>query len=210
VLIEAKADVDHANRFGWTALMWAAYKKHTETVEMLIDAGANLHRGNKNGWTALMLAKNKGLSDIVELLTERELVYALREAVRQNDFHEVLSLLDRGVNVNCVYNGRTALHWAVDKSHAEIVQALLEAGADWKIGDKLGQTPSQLAAQNRALAEARADQAEIDRLDVIATLLQNRINQLQVQTPIEQMNIQAPVLGPLLQPSLRLGSFSMS
>ncbi len=40
LLIEAEADVNLQDKYGWTVLMWAAWRGHTEIVELLKVAGA--------------------------------------------------------------------------------------------------------------------------------------------------------------------------
>ena len=59
----------------------------------------------------------------------------------------VRALLVLGVAVNraCGYTRRTALHWAGERGHAEVVAALLAAGADEAAADHQGRTAWDLA-----------------------------------------------------------------
>jgi ankyrin repeat protein len=41
VMIERGADVNTRDRFGWTALRFAAWKGHTDIVELLRQAGGD-------------------------------------------------------------------------------------------------------------------------------------------------------------------------
>ncbi|MBQ6002370.1 MAG: ankyrin repeat domain-containing protein, partial [Synergistaceae bacterium] len=50
------ANVNAKDNKGYTALMWAAEKGHTEIAEMLINHGADVNAENNSGFTALMLA----------------------------------------------------------------------------------------------------------------------------------------------------------
>ena len=55
---------------GWTALMFASVKGHTEIVQLLLNAKAKPDIQMENGETALYLAIMRGYSDIVQLLLE--------------------------------------------------------------------------------------------------------------------------------------------
>ena len=72
-LIEAKADIDHVNGRGWTALITAVVlgngdKAHTETVEALVTARADGDIKDHQGKTAIDYARARGYSDMVRIL----------------------------------------------------------------------------------------------------------------------------------------------
>ncbi|MYD88711.1 MAG: hypothetical protein F4Y14_22700, partial [Acidobacteria bacterium] len=88
----------------------------------------------------------------------------LLAAVKAADFDTVRSLVGRGVDVNqTAPDGATALHWAVHRNDAGLVDLLLEAGADVSVKNRYGVQPISLAAENgnadilEALLEAGAD-----------------------------------------------------
>jgi ankyrin repeat protein len=90
----------------------------------------------------------------------------LVEAIKANDVTAVRAVLATRVDVNAVQpDGTTALHWAVDRDAAEIVQLLIRAGANVKATNRYGATPLWLAALNGnaatigMLLEAGADVA---------------------------------------------------
>jgi len=63
ILLEAGADPNKQNKYGWTALMMAACHSSPErgisserTVEMLLTSGADPNKQTEGGWTALILA----------------------------------------------------------------------------------------------------------------------------------------------------------
>ena len=73
-------------------------------------------------------------------------------------------VVDQGVDVNqTAPDGATALHWAVHKNDAALVDLLLDAGADVSAANRYGVQPISLAAENgnaeilEALLEAGAD-----------------------------------------------------
>jgi uncharacterized protein len=60
LLIDAGADVDHANRAGQTALMMAALFGRAAMVELLLSAGADPMAKDAAGATAADLARDQG------------------------------------------------------------------------------------------------------------------------------------------------------
>src|SRR5262245_60719425 len=71
----------------------------------------------------------------------------LQEAARKGDAVAVKKLLDAGVDVNTKFRyGTTALFYACDHGHLEVVKVLLDKGADLTIKDSFyGFTPLMLA-----------------------------------------------------------------
>jgi uncharacterized protein len=57
-LVSHGYEVDQSTPCGFTALMHAAYRGHTDQVQFLIRAGANPNRHDSQGWTADDWAKN--------------------------------------------------------------------------------------------------------------------------------------------------------
>ena len=56
-LLAAGSDVGEKDEKGWTPLLIAAYKGHTEVCELLLEKGkANIEETTPNGNTALILA----------------------------------------------------------------------------------------------------------------------------------------------------------
>ena len=96
---------------------------------------------------------------------------ALLEAAEDDAIAEVRELLDLGVNVNARdERGRTALHWASDNRHPDIVKMLIDTGADLEIQeDEDGNTAFALASFNghsdivRMLIDAGSDLYARDR-----------------------------------------------
>src|SRR5262249_42224153 len=55
-LLEAKADVNQATRYGWTALLTATQNRHCKLAAYLLERGANPNIANFGGWSPLYLA----------------------------------------------------------------------------------------------------------------------------------------------------------
>lgn len=106
-LIEAKADVSVANRYGVTPLILACQNGNGEAVELLLAAGANPNARNVPGnETPLMTASRTGRLQPVQLL------------------------LARGAEVDAEdIRHQTALMWAAAEGHADVIKLLLAAGA---------------------------------------------------------------------------------
>jgi len=72
-LIEAKADIDHVNERGWTALITAVAlgngdKAHTDIVDALVAARADGDIKDSLGRTAIDYARARGYTDMVHIL----------------------------------------------------------------------------------------------------------------------------------------------
>ncbi len=117
-VLEAGANVNYQDDYGWTALMLASENGYIEAVRALLEAGANVNLQNKKSrYTALMLASRKGHIETVR------------------------ALLAYGANVNHQDRfGSTALIWASYDGPIEIVRLLLAYGANVNHQDKKGRT----------------------------------------------------------------------
>jgi uncharacterized protein len=106
-LIAAKAAVDVANDFGVTPLLHASRIGDATMVDVLLRAGANPSHAHPEGETPLMAASRAGS------------VAAVR------------ALLARGADVNAAetFQNTTALMWAANEGHIDVVDVLIEAGA---------------------------------------------------------------------------------
>ncbi|MGE0446454.1 MAG: ankyrin repeat domain-containing protein [Vicinamibacterales bacterium] len=140
-LIAARADVNAAERDGSTALLWAVYNADLEMTRALVAAGAKVDTANRYGVTPLLQAARTGETAIVEALltaganptlAHPEGETPLMAAARSGKVEAVRLLLARGADVNETdeYQEQSALMWAASEGHLNVVQALLEAGAN--------------------------------------------------------------------------------
>jgi ankyrin repeat protein len=140
-LIRQKADVTAVESDGSSALLWAAYHANSDVVRALITAGAPVNRPNRYGLTPLLQAARLGdLATIQELLKAGANVNAaqaegetpLMAASAAGSLEAVRLLLAKGADVAAreVAADQTALMWAANEGHVDVVGALLEAGAD--------------------------------------------------------------------------------
>ena len=124
VLIDAGADIEKENSQGYTPLLFACVKGFLDTVKVLVQAGAELRVAGADGDTCLIAASREGHTETVRYLVGLEQVDVDQEGGP---------------------DATTALHEAVDKNHADVVQVLIDAGADIEKRDSVGRTPLILA-----------------------------------------------------------------
>ena len=112
-LLAAGADPNVQEKSGGqTALIWAISQRHPEVVEELVKAKADVNLASKTGSTPLMFAA-------------------------QGDLKSAKILLAAGAHPNVQHpdNGQTALIIASTMHNTDVVEALLENGADPNIRD---------------------------------------------------------------------------
>ncbi len=167
-LLDDGADVDERDADGRTPVMTATRGNHVDTVRALIAAGADVDLRDDRLDNPFLYAGAEGLLDILRLtieagadptLTNRFGGTALIPASERGHVEVVRELLTRtDVEVNHVNNlGWTALLEAIilsngDQAHQQIVQLLVDHGADITIADRDGMTPLQ-HARSRGFAE---------------------------------------------------------
>ncbi|GAB2265049.1 hypothetical protein Dimus_000116 [Dionaea muscipula] len=71
---------------------------------------------------------------------------AVHAFAREGDLDNLLQCIDAGVSVNAKDSeGRTPLHWAVDRGNLNVVELLISKNADVNMKDSEGQTPLHYA-----------------------------------------------------------------
>jgi ankyrin repeat protein len=150
-LLTRGANLDATQARGQTALMWAITERHADVIRALIEAGADVHARSANGFTAILFAGQQGSLEAGQLLVaaganvndkapdgSTPLLLAVSgthpvgdanvSLVRRDELP--LFLLSRGADPNLAdADGYTPLHWAAQNGKAELVKALLKAGA---------------------------------------------------------------------------------
>ncbi len=154
-LIDLGADVNAADRQGWTPIELAAWRPYPAVVELLLDAGADLMINTPSGKRLLGNAAN-GLERLFKRMVEKGAVLdvqteeggTLLHAAACGSLRIVETLVARGFDVN----GRdrfswVPLHYAVEQGRRENITFLKEKGADLNARNSLGQTPYNLAVE---------------------------------------------------------------
>ena len=162
-LLAAGANINATDERGRTAAMAATHANQVETVRALIEAGADINIRDDRLDNPFLYASAEGLFEIVQLtieanadthLTNRFGGTALIPAAERGHVEIVRELLTRtDVDVNHINNlGWTALLEAIILSdggerHQQIVQLLVDHGANVNIPDFNGITPLAHARQ---------------------------------------------------------------
>ncbi|KAF3666994.1 putative ankyrin repeat domain-containing protein 17-like isoform X2 [Capsicum annuum] len=174
-LIEQGADPATPSASGATALHHAAGNGHIEVVKLLLSKGVNVDFQSDAG-TPLMWAAGLGHEDVVEVLLEHHAnLHAqtdddncpLISAVAANSLPCVELLVKAGANVNVKAGDATPLLIAAHNGSTEIINCLLQAGADPTAADEDGNKPIQLAATSGSRAAVEALLAVTPRIQSV-------------------------------------------
>lgn len=166
-LIEAGAEVNAADIFGNTALLYAARGGHADVVQLLLRNGADIRIKNKQGDGCLDAAKIRAHEKVLTILRTAELMLSIRagETARAKE------LIDSGVEVDLqLADGWTPLMVAAFDDQFEVVNILLNRGANAALKNSKGLTAEIIAERKRhsrvievlraaRLQTARSDQA---------------------------------------------------
>lgn len=142
--ISSASNIDFQDKYGFTALMYAATKPTDDKIRILLQAGAKTTMRARDGRTILTVWAHADSSSSGKVLQ---------------------ALLEAGVDINESDKfSRTTLMWATRYGKAEVVEALIKAGADINKVDAEGATPLILASRyrnekdfNNAILEILAD-----------------------------------------------------
>ncbi|XP_012723981.2 ankyrin repeat domain-containing protein 50 isoform X1 [Fundulus heteroclitus] len=148
LLLDAGADVNGCDSEGRTALRAAAWGGHEEIILTLLDYGANINKADSRGQTPLIAAAYMGHHETVEILLNHNAEVDLADgdgrtalsvaalcvptAAAIKGYGAVASLLlERGADPGHRDNdGMTPLLLAAYEGNEDVVELLLEAGAD--------------------------------------------------------------------------------
>jgi hypothetical protein len=140
-LVEAGADVSHANQLGYTALDVAGDLGHVEIIRALIEAGAEVNHADTSGCSALIGAAEAGHVEALKALVEA------------------------GAEVNHASQlGYTALRGAAVHGHVEALRALVKFGAEVNHADMEGCTALYAAVFNGQVCARRPRATPVDEL----------------------------------------------
>jgi ankyrin repeat protein len=140
-LLKQHANVNAPQEDGTTALHWAVRSDDKATVSLLLAAGASPVVENRYGVKPLSLAALNGNAAITEALLKAgadantanpEGETALMTASRSGSLEVVKALLAHKADPNAKekWLQETALMWAAAEDHADVVAALIGAGAN--------------------------------------------------------------------------------
>jgi ankyrin repeat protein/catechol 2,3-dioxygenase-like lactoylglutathione lyase family enzyme len=158
-----------------TPLHWAAAGARLEIVRMLLDSGGDvhgigdLHELDTIGWGTVYHGDGEDTSRLVEprrsviaLLVERGARHHIFSAIASGDLDLIRTLVEQSPEaldrrMSRFENKQTPLHFAMSRGRYDILELLIDLGADLEAEDQRGQTAL-------AVATLRADAAAISRL----------------------------------------------
>nr|XP_054749543.1 inversin-like [Lytechinus pictus] len=151
-------EVDQADQFGRSPLMFAVLADRLDCAEVLIKKGANVDAKDNGGRTALHWATYKGVFRLCKLLVSKGAYW--RE--KDNEGQTCLHFATRHKDTRCLAlimkqlmpgevdeqdnSKRTALHWSASYGNEEAVRMLVKHSSNIGIPDSDGKTPLHWAA----------------------------------------------------------------
>ena len=174
VLLDNGAKVDAKEAWqGQTALMWAVAQKHPDMVKELIARGADVNaRSATKIWERQNTAEPR--EKWLPLGAQTPLMFAAREGC--SACISLLAAAGAELDAKDVDDELTPLIIALINGHYDAAGALIHAGADVNLSDKLGRTPLYAAVDDHSMpVSARPSPKEVDEvmssLDTIKLLL---------------------------------------
>ncbi len=161
-MVKAGTNINAQDTRGRTALLAAVEGHHLESAKVLLEAGAEVNIQDDKMDSPLLLAGAEGTVDIMKLILQAKPDFTLHNrfggtslvpAAERGHVEMVKLLVNTEIDIDDVNHlGWTALLEAIvlsngGPSHQQIVQILVDAGANVNIADKEGVTPLQHARQ---------------------------------------------------------------
>lgn len=135
--IEIGANPRVTNDCGVPALFLAAERGETQVIQALAAKGISIHIPTSDGQTALMAAAAGDAPNVSGILDAVSFLL---------DHHAAINTRDK--------DGDTALHYAADTGHSEVVRLLLDRGASPNSANKEGKTALNAAVRRGDVAIA--------------------------------------------------------
>lgn len=159
------ADISQANADGRTALHIACCEGDMKVVQRLLKMGANVHIKDRFDRTPLTDAIEYDRHEIIRVLLQCG-AHLHGDAVRigermcsaaiTGNTKRLQSYLLAGADLSQKdFSGRTPLHFAALHDHVEVIEFLLDHGADPRCADMMGETAAGLARAARAAGAIR-------------------------------------------------------
>ncbi|XP_070190179.1 protein phosphatase 1 regulatory subunit 12A-like isoform X12 [Littorina saxatilis] len=148
-LVEEGADVDVCDNEGWTPLHATASCGFTEIARYLLKHGANVAAVNNDGDLALDIAEDEEMENLLQKEMDTKGVDA--DSARREEEDCMMADANRWLQDNNIEDnihpktGATALHVAAAKGYINVMNVLLQAGADINARDNDGWTPLHAA-----------------------------------------------------------------
>jgi ankyrin repeat protein/glyoxalase/bleomycin resistance protein/dioxygenase superfamily protein len=140
-------------------LHWAAASRHIEVVRALLDAGGDVHGVGDDheldaiGWATYFHEPGRAPGDrpeVASLLVERGARHHIFSAMSLGDLGPIRTLVEQNPKaldrrMSRFEQGLTPLHFAISRNRYDILDLLIELGADLEAKDKNGHTAIETA-----------------------------------------------------------------
>lgn len=160
-LVDNGADINTTDDYGFSPFLWAVVAGDGNAAIILLDMGSDVNSTSGDGKSALAWAACLSRTPIVQSLILRGAsmsgaqnthIEPLKEAAASGDVVAAMSLLYASniQGYDCANDrdrdGWSAIHWAAEEGHEQIVDMLLERGADVNAASSYGTSPLHCAA----------------------------------------------------------------
>ncbi|EGG23284.1 ankyrin repeat-containing protein [Cavenderia fasciculata] len=136
--IKRGASLNHKNSNGDTAILFASMNGENELIEKLVKHGESLLAVNNHGFNVIVCAAFHNQFETIQLLGE-----TIEKTHGTKKLQEMLDHKNK--------DGETALHIASRLGFYSTVQLLTKLGATINLGNKMNQTPLELATRTMGL-----------------------------------------------------------
>lgn len=174
------------------ALHWAAALGSVETVRALLDAGGDVHGiGDVHeldviGWATGAGSPSADISsEVLSLLIERGARHHIFSAIAVGDLDLIQKLVEQNPEaldrrLSRFEHGQTPLHFAMTRKRYDILNLLIELGADLEANDLSGRTAL-------AVAMLRGDREAMSRLHAAGAKQPNTVTPSSLRTSMARM-----------------------
>lgn len=172
-LLRETSEVDSTQVDGMTALHWAVQNSDVAMVDRLLRAGADFNAANRTGVTPLYLASINANAAVIgrliaagadpnAIVTSQDETWLMLTSYTGNP-EAVSELLAAGADPNAPQiRGQTALMWAASEGHTDVIELLVEAGANLEAASIASTRPERRPAGGFTALLFAARQGHLD------------------------------------------------
>ncbi|WP_295154680.1 ankyrin repeat domain-containing protein [uncultured Brachyspira sp.] len=154
LLVNAKADVNAVNNYGWSPLFFAADNSNSDVVAFLADNGADINLVDSKGITPLLIANDvESIKVLAKTSNINKANFAgvtplISFSGRGISTDAINILLENGADVNMIdKDGETALSYAIENGNFETALILLNNNANPNLANKKAKELAEIARE---------------------------------------------------------------